>query len=278
MKFLSQGSTSNIYGFDEKFESFIPSNLSNNPYYNMHDKILKVPIQGRMTLEQMEIEVSIGMILNLLDKGNNLDKLEAGDFFVQTYGIEEIFHEYEGTLTGILMEKLGGKTYTQMIKNSSLSLREKRIIAFYIAYAIYISQREFKFNHNDLIGSNIILVPFNDTFNTIKIGNGFEIPNIGLIPKIIDFGFSRLEYEGIKYYNERIRNLYYRDKDSVPFYNSPDLCKLFSNPNFDMKDEEFQKLFSNCNFNQNYGVIPPFPDINAEIIVNKLYDIIWKNE
>jgi serine/threonine protein kinase len=177
------------------------------------------------------------------------------------------------------MERYSGLSFTKTIEKINLSIEDRKIILFQLTHALYEAGKIYKFNHNDLIGQNIIININNDKrendYYTITIEDKkFIYDRRGLEVKIIDFGFSRITINDIDVYNPIMSEKYYSDK-SVPYYTSVDLCKIYGNPNLikNINIIKLSGLFSNCKYNpHNWAVIPPFPNITPlEIILSDIF-------
>ncbi len=99
-------------------------------------------------------------------------------------------------------------------------------ILFQIIYTIYVINKLYpKFRHYDLHTDNIMLKfdnnfkfkPTKPKFNIYTIGGEkYSIPFFGIIPKIIDFGFSALPEEGIiSNATEDRMQMYYRSQNDI---------------------------------------------------------------
>jgi len=194
-------------------------------------------------------------------------KLSHGFHEHPDYGchIERLYDTYICNNKAYLeIEKINGYTYTQL--HSRLSPKEKNEILFQLTAFLKYMQENFKFNHNDLIGVNIMLVPNNmfqrDWVYDLSV-NGkmqrFVLNSPKYLVKLIDFEMSRCEVDGVQFGSEYNRNRFYRDMDVVPFNSSSDFCKIFTNPNMTshlLYNDDYQKLFKSDRYCRNSG--PPF--------------------
>lgn len=168
----------------------------------------------------------------------------------------------------IALEKVDGSSYTNWVsKNKYIESfnKIKEFLLCKILYYLSIVQEEYKFTHNDLIGQNIMIY---EVPREIQEFGDVEIDNMGYDVKLVDFGFSRLDYNGIELYNETVSQRYYNG-EIVPFIASADICKLLGNPNLQtprIVNTDFYKeeIKPKCKYSGSFAVIPPFPDFNAK--------------
>ncbi|MHB1952227.1 MAG: protein kinase family protein [Sulfobacillus sp.] len=206
----------------------------------------------------------VGIALNSLDS----------DYFPKYFGL----YVCDGRLYEVI-EKINGATYTSL--HRQLSPLEKGVLLFHLVHALAIAQDALKFNHNDLIGNNVMLVrqDAGDTESITYRGTFFELPRIRYRVVITDFGFSRLTYAGHQVCNPEMRRKYYPDQPCVPYSPSVDLCKIIGNPNMQSPYADFSQ-FIGCRYYQSppYPVIPPFPDFTAgEVLLGAFSKFVRNN-
>lgn len=185
----------------------------------------------------------------------------------------------------LLMEKLNGISYQSLLKqniNDNIKLQ----ILFQITYALYIANTKLNFVHGDLISKNIMIENVEEEDYEYIIDNKkIYVPNMGVRAIIFDFGFSRLNYKGWKFY--QYSQKHYKNDDEL-FDGTADVCKIYNNPTMALP-----KLFSNIIVNGlplnkilktcktvgwSYIPVPPFPKLQAiDILRTNLFDELYKN-
>jgi serine/threonine protein kinase len=112
--------------------------------------------------------------------------------------------------------------------NTPVSMAVFKSLLFQIIYTIYVIHRIYpKFRHYDLHTENIMLKfdsnykfkATNPKFLSFPVGgHNYLVPYFGIIPKIIDFGFSVLPEEGVvsNIIDDRL-TMYYRSDNDILF-------------------------------------------------------------
>lgn len=220
------------------------------------------------------LESFILMMLNEKLKRGFSTHPEYGEHFVKLIDVHIC-----NNVAYMELEKINGKDYSELLYEMDTNIKNE--ILFQITIVLKYMQENFEFNHNDLIGRNIMLVenPYKrDWIYEINV-NGrrqkFILRNPKYLVKLIDFEMSRCSIDNIIFCSERNRSRFYNDKNNVLFNTSADFCKLFNNPNINShltSNPDFIKLFGieKCkNSGRPYfSVIPPYSDLNADKILD----------
>lgn len=267
----------NIFNYDGNEDIFVKNNRKYVTDLDMHK--LKNPDEKVMSLTSTNLLEGLFLLyFNQLPKGFR-DHPELGSHFVT---LDDLYI-CDG-LSYLVIEKLKGLSFTHTVKQ--LTDLDKQQILFQVVYILRELQRSIRFNHNDLIGQNIMLIPnsYNTDWKYNINGKQFVLHNPKYFVKLIDFEMSRADINGVVMCNENIRQRFYRQGDSVPFNTSADLCKIFKNPNmashlFDNSD--YKRMFSKPGCNDSgppyFSVIPPFSslcpdDVFASTIFNEFLE------
>lgn len=96
----------------------------------------------------------------------------------------------------LLVEDVKGQTFLEYLK-SPFDIQEYLLILVQICLALEVAQQKLLFVHNDLAPWNIIIKKLKvPEVYEYPIGNTFIRIKTHIVPIIIDFGISRLEYNG----------------------------------------------------------------------------------
>jgi len=187
----------------------------------------------------------------------------------------------------LVMENLGhSTTFTAYVNKKRLSREARLSILFQITYALYLAHEEFQFVHGDLIGENIMIQQVPREMNEYTIGpHVYKFDNCGLRVVIIDFGFSRLKYEGISLYQTYLNPEDFKD-DRARFNGAADVCKVYKNPTI-IKDlnlseplingKSLSSILARCKEKQGntwqHVFVQPFPRLKAvDVLLSSLFD------
>jgi hypothetical protein len=158
--------------------------------------------------------------------------------FSETEEDETYCRMKEFPCVAIFLEQMTG-TLESLMNTSDLSDNEWASALFQVTVTLAYLQRVLNFTHNDLHTSNIMYIPTDKTFLCYKInGQHYKVPTYGRIFKIIDFGRSIFEYEGLRFCSDSFQKgedaagqyncAPFRDdsKPELPPNMSFDLCRL----------------------------------------------------
>lgn len=260
------------------------------------DKIIKVSNRYNRRDEKNSLDQCInnqGCSDDILLEGlilYNLNSLNS-EHFPQFYGLYECDNTYL-----LVMEKIHDAIdFTSLLKQGRLDDITRLTILFQITYALHIAWNSLHFVHGDLIGKNILIKPVKKEFKeyVIRDDNGIEhslyLNNNGICVVLIDFGFSRMQYELEGEIQELFKVPYnqewYPELEDL-FQEGADICKVYGNPNFRMKafkdvsietDQGISTLsdiISSCNFKHwSYVSVPPYPSISSsDILLSSLFE------
>lgn len=110
---------------------------------------------------------------------------------------------YNFPVNVIAMEKCQGGTLDKLICENVLSEEEWKSCLFQITATLLKYNKEFKFTHNDLHANNVMICPTEIEYLWYNINNKiYKVPTFKRIFKIIDFGRSIFELDGIRYCSE----------------------------------------------------------------------------
>jgi len=244
-------------------------------HYPISEDEIECLIDERKNYGCMNSAVLESLILSVL---NTVDSVHFPKFYGVFICDEHVY---------MVLEKVVGNTYTNIARR--LSVEQREVIIFQIMYALY-QVRDLEFYHGDLIGQNIMIEDVDRDVIKYEIeGKKFQVDNLGLNVRLIDFGFSRITHEGKSIYNETIQRSYYQNKNDVPFSASPDICKIIGNPNLVtdriIKTDIYRQLKDGngvessrgkCKYLMRgaYPVIQPFPDVTpADLFRSDVFDI-----
>jgi len=136
------------------------------------------------------------------------------------------------------IEKVDGYPYTDI--QNELSQKQKDSIFLQLLYILHITKK-YKFVHNDLIGTNILIKFIEEDINY----EGTLLYNEGVSVVLIDFEFSRITLYDTFIFNENMRQKYYYDEYDVTYIESIDLDKIlkrFSSTGISVEDVIFEKF------------------------------------
>jgi hypothetical protein len=228
-------------------------------------------ISGRGCSDEIILE---GLIMEKLNSLNS-------KHFVNFKGLYKCDNQYI-----LLMEKLNGISYQSLLKQN-INDKIKLQILFQITYALYIANTKLNFVHGDLISKNIMIENvIEEDCEYLVDKKKIYIPNMGIRVIIFDFGFSRINHKGWKFY--QYNQQHYKNEDEL-FDGAADICKIYNNPTMALP-----KLFSNVVINSlslneilktcktigwSYIPVPPFPKLKAiDILRTNLFDELYKNK
>jgi hypothetical protein len=102
----------------------------------------------------------------------------------------------------IAMEKMS-MTLDELLKEKKISEHEWLSILFQVIFGLAVAQKHFKFTHNDLHSSNIMLKPTKIPYLYFAVkGTYYKIPTFGKITKIIDFARAVFTVDGIQFFSD----------------------------------------------------------------------------
>ena len=210
----------------------------------------------------------------IMEKLNSLNSKH----FVSFKGLYKCNNQYI-----LLMEKLNGISYKDFLKQN-INYEIKLQILFQITYALYISNTKLNFVHGDLISKNIMIENVKEEDYEYIIDNKkIYVPNMRIRVVIFDFGFSRINYKGWKFYQQHYKN------DDELFDGTADICKVYNNPtmvlpeffdNIMIKGVLLKEILKSCKTTGwSYIPVPPFPKLKAiDILRTDLFDELYKNK
>ena len=128
-------------------------------------------------------------------------------------------------------------TLDNLIENGySISDTEWKSILFQICFGLAVSQKHYKYVHNDLHSSNIMFQETENEYLYYKYKNKYyRIPTFNKITKIIDFGRATFEYDNKIFFSDVFKK--HGDAEgqySFPYNNSLKTCKIKPNFSFDL--------------------------------------------
>lgn len=139
-------------------------------------------------------EFFVGTLLNTLRKDI--------PNFVYTFGlfpcdITKNFCEKKGQYYASAIEYIEGKSLEKIIKDGEITSEELLKIVLQILFALYYAENKYRFVHNDLHTENIIVRQLR-TRQIVQYRFMERQVNIvsDMVPVIIDYGYSRIEYDG----------------------------------------------------------------------------------
>lgn len=158
-----------------------------------------------------------------------------------------------------IIEKLDITAFKYFIKKKNTN--EWFNFLFQISYKLKYYQEKYNFNHCDLSTKNIMGKFVNECYIKYEIDEeNIYISNCGIEWYFIDFGFSMIEYQNVKYFGEE-----YFKGDELNFKSEKDLTLMCYNLIYYAKNipKEINQFIINC-----------IPDINIKN--NYDYEIIEK--
>lgn len=129
-------------------------------------------------------------------------------------------------------------TFDCFVNTCMIENEEHKIIPAFlqVIFILIAYQKIFRFTHNDLHSNNIMFQSTDIDFLYYRYDNKtYQVPTYGKIFKIIDFGRSIFEFNGIQFCSDS----YHTDGDAAtqyncePYYN-PDKPVVLPNPSFDL--------------------------------------------
>jgi hypothetical protein len=136
--------------------------------------------------EDEEEEESDGEDINDIDLDDKEYHAKFNDFPVQL----------------IAMEKMS-MTLDELVTKNKISEQEWLSILFQVIFGLAVAQKHFKFTHNDLHSSNIMLKPTKIPYLYFAIkGTYYRIPTFGKITKIIDFARAVFRVDNIQFFSD----------------------------------------------------------------------------
>ena len=188
-----------------------------------------------------------------------------------------------------IIEKLDITAFKYFIKKKNKN--EWFNFLFQISYKLKYYQGKYNFNHGDLSTKNIMGKFVNECYIKYEIEEEIiYISNCGIEWYFIDFGFSMIEYQNVKYFGKE-----YFKRDELNFKNEKDLTLMCYSLIYYTKNipKEIYNFLINCLSNldikNNYEIIKNKPikklssieleKINDEYteLFSKLNDIEFKN-
>ena len=167
----------------------------------------------------------------------SVDKLELGNLESDLQNIETTsFLLYDNFPTQLIIIEQLDITLDDYLEHNVLSDDEWLSILFQICYGLAISQKLFKFVHNDLHSSNIMFKQTTDEYIYYKIlGKLYKVPTFGRIIKIIDFGRATFSHNKFIYFSSAFDiNGDAEGQYDYPKHNSFKYCKRKPNYSFDL--------------------------------------------
>ena len=102
----------------------------------------------------------------------------------------------------IAMEKMS-LTLDELIEKKTICEQEWLAILFQVIFGLSVAQKHFKFTHNDLHSSNIMLKPTKIPYLYFAVkGSFYRIPTFGKITKIIDFARAVFTVDGVQLFSD----------------------------------------------------------------------------
>jgi len=126
-------------------------------------------------------------------------------------------------------------TLDELLKEKKLSEQEWLSILFQVIFGLAVAQKNFKFTHNDLHSSNIMLKPTKIPYLYFAVkGNFFRIPTFGKITKIIDFARAVFVVDGVQFFSDVFKPSGDAGGQYTYPYNIHTKIKHAPNPSFDL--------------------------------------------
>jgi len=143
---------------------------------------------------------------------------------------------YNFPVTAIAMEKCQGGTLDTLVYKQKLSCEEWRSALFQITATLLKYNKEYNFIHNDLHSNNVVVCPTSIDYLWYNIdGQMYKVKTFGRIFKIIDFGRSIFELNGVRYISESFsyNGDAFGQYNTEPYFNDSKK-RIEPNPSFDL--------------------------------------------